>query len=80
VPATIYISRPPAVNIAASRQPAVKTNVAKPPRKSRLAAIFSTLRMDLGISAMEIGLVRCRQRGGEASKMSLFRTYFMVNL
>jgi len=34
--------RPPAVKIAASRQPAVKTN-ALPPRKSRLAAIFKHL-------------------------------------
>ena len=39
-PAAIYVSRPPAVKFVASRQPAMKTNAAKPPRKSRLAAIF----------------------------------------
>jgi len=39
-PQFMKVSRPAAVKIAASRQPAVKTNAAKPPRKSRLAAIF----------------------------------------
>ena len=42
-PAVIYIRRPPAVKIAASRQPAVKINEAKPPKKSRLAVIFMTI-------------------------------------
>jgi len=43
MPAAIYVSRPLVVKIAAGRQPAVKINVAKLPRKSQLAAIFMTI-------------------------------------
>jgi len=50
VPAAIYISRPPAVKIVASPQPAVKINAAKLPRKSRLVAIF----MPIGVIFLSI--------------------------
>jgi len=69
------MSRTLAVKIAASRQPAVKISAGKPPRKSRLAAIFMTIGLPYTVNMIFLNILAVVIVGGQSRLSSVHYTY-----